>query len=83
MMKACASPSGEGVLRRRDDQHLADARQHQRGERVVDHRLVVDRQQLLADRVRDRVQARARTTGQDDAAAVHAFTADFPMRSSR
>ncbi len=28
---------------------VADARQHQRAERVVDHRLVVDRQQLLAD----------------------------------
>ena len=39
-----------GVLRRGDDQDVADAGQHQRGQRVVDHRLVVDRQQLLGDR---------------------------------
>ena len=35
---------------RRDQQDLADARQHQHRQRIVDHRLVVDRQQLLADR---------------------------------
>ena len=34
---------------RGDHQDVADARQHQRGQRIVDHRLVVDRQQLLAD----------------------------------
>jgi hypothetical protein len=38
-------------------------------ERVVDHRLVVDRQQLLGDRLRDRVQPRAGTAGEDDALA--------------
>ena len=38
-----------GVLRRGDDQDVADAGQQQRGQRVVDHRLVVDRQQLLGD----------------------------------
>ena len=32
-----------------DDQDVGDPRQHQRGQRVVDHRLVVDRNQLLAD----------------------------------
>ena len=42
------SKSGR-VLGRRDQQDVADARQHQRRERVVDHRLVVDRQQLLRD----------------------------------
>jgi hypothetical protein len=36
------------VLRRGNDQHVADAGQHQRAQRVVDHRLVVHRQQLLA-----------------------------------
>ena len=34
---------------RGDDQHVADAGQHQRRQRVIHHRLVVDRQQLLAD----------------------------------
>ena len=35
--------------RRGDDQDLADAGEHQRRQRIIDHRLVVDRQQLLAD----------------------------------
>ena len=55
------------VLRRGDDQDVADARQHQRGQRVVDHRLVVDRQQLLGDRQRHRIQPGAGTAGEDDA----------------
>ena len=50
-----------------DDQDVADARQHERGERVVDHGLVVDRQQLLAGHERERVQARARPAGEYDA----------------
>jgi len=49
-----------------DDQHLADARQHQGAERVVDHRLVVHRQQLLAHRLGDRMQACAAAAGEDD-----------------
>ena len=60
-----------GVLRRADDQDVADAGQHQRGERVVHHRLVVDRQQLLAHRQRGRVQPGAGAPGEDDAFAVH------------
>ena len=35
------------VLRRRDHEDVPDAREHQRRQRVVDHRLVVDRHQLL------------------------------------
>ena len=58
------------VLRRRDDQDVPDARQHQRRERVVDHRLVVDRQELLADRPGDRMQPRARAAGEDDPLAL-------------
>ena len=54
------------VLRRGDHQHVADARQHQRRQRVVDHRLVVDRDQLLADAQRDRMQPRPGAAGQDD-----------------
>ena len=55
------------VARRGDDQDLADAGHHQRRQRVVDHRLVVHRQQLLADRDGDRVQAGAGAAGEDDA----------------
>ena len=55
------------VGRRGDDQDVLDARQHERGQRVVDHGLVVDRQQLLGGHERERVQARAGTAGEDDA----------------
>lgn len=61
------------VLRRADDEHVANARQHQGAERVVDHGLVEHRQQLLADGERGRVQASAGTAGEDDAFAGHAF----------
>src|SRR5688500_19749333 len=39
--------------------------EHQRGQRVVDHRLVVDRHQLLARAERDRVQPRPGPAGED------------------
>ena len=55
------------LFRRGDDQDVADAGQHQRRQRVVDHRLVVDRQQLLADRPGDRMQPGAGPAGKDDA----------------
>lgn len=47
------------VGRRGDDQDVADARQHEGAKRVVDHGLVVDRQQLLGGHERERVQAGA------------------------
>ena len=55
------------VGRRGDDQDVADARQHEGGQRVVDHGLVVDRQQLLGGHERERVKTRAGTAGEDDA----------------
>lgn len=59
------------VGRRGDDQDVADARQHEGGQRVVDHGLVVDRQQLLGGHERERVQARTGPAGEDD--AFHIF----------
>ena len=50
-----------------DDQDVPDSRQHEGGQRVVDHGLVVDRQQLLGGHERERVQARAGPAGEDDA----------------
>ncbi len=32
------------ILGRRDDQNIADIRHHEDGQRIIDHRLVVDRQ---------------------------------------
>ena len=43
------------VRRRGDDQDVPDARQHEGGQRVIDHGLVVDRQQLLGGHERERV----------------------------
>ena len=54
------------IVGRGDDQHVPDPRQHQRGQRVVDHRLVVDRHQLLADAERHRVQTATTSAGEDD-----------------
>lgn len=64
------------VGRRGDDQDVPDARQHEGGQRVVDHWLVVDRQQLLGGHERERVQARAGPAGEDDA-----FHMNCPLQS--
>ena len=55
------------VGRRGDDQDVPDARQHEGGQRVVDHGLVVDRKQLLGGHERERVQSGAGPAGEDDA----------------
>ena len=52
-----------GVLRGGDDQNVANARQHQGGQRVINHRLVVHRQQLLGNRQGRWVQTGAGTAG--------------------
>ena len=54
------------VLRGGDDEDLPDAREHQRRQRVVDHRLVKHRQQLFGDNRCDRIQAGTRATRQND-----------------
>ena len=55
------------VGRRGDDQDVPDSRQHEGAKRVVDHGLVVDRQQLLGGHERERVQAGAGPACEDDA----------------
>ena len=71
-----------GVVRRGDDQDVADAGQHQRRQRVVDHRLVVDRHQLLADAQGDRVQPGAGAAGKDDSAhaAILLYSREAALR---
>ena len=65
---AAAQQAAEGrqVLRRADEQDVPDAGQHQRAERVVHHRFVINGQQLLADCHGQRVEARAPAPRQDD-----------------
>src|SRR5574339_193240 len=56
-----------GVLWRRNNKNLANSCQHQCGERIIDHRFVEHRQELLADRQRCRMETRSRATGENDA----------------
>lgn len=69
------------VGRRGDDQDVPDARQHEGGQRIVDHGLVVDRQQLLAGHERERVQAGAGPAGEDD--AFHSITSKVSERKNK
>ena len=54
------------IVRRGDDQDVADASQHQHRHRIIDHRLVIDRQQLLVHRQCRWMQARARAACQNN-----------------
>lgn len=59
-------PEPGEVLRRRDNEDVADAGQHQRRQRIVDHRLVVNGEQLLADTLGDGVEPCAAPARQYD-----------------
>ena len=50
-----------------NEEDFANSGQHQHRQRIVDHRLVVDRQQLLGHRQRNRMQPAAGAAGEDDA----------------
>ncbi|MDT4878844.1 hypothetical protein FQZ97_1144760 [compost metagenome] len=69
------------VVRGGDDQDVADAGKHQHRNRVVDHRFVVDRQQLLGHAEGDRVQPRTGAAGEDD--SFHAECSLSAPRRSR
>ncbi len=65
------------VLRCGDGENIGDPRQQQCRQRVVDHRLVVNRHELLADDMREGVEPGSRTARQDDPLACHR-PASFP-----
>ena len=50
------------VLWRRDNKNIPNSGQHQHGKRIVDERLVVYRQQLLAEYTSQRIEAGTGTT---------------------
>ncbi len=54
------------VAGRADDQDVADAGEHQHRKRVVNDRFIINGQQLLADRARQRVQPAAAAPGEQD-----------------
>ena len=57
------------ILRRGNQQNLSDARQHEHRQRIVNHRLVIHRHELLAHRDGEWIQPRARASGENDAFA--------------
>ena len=71
------------VLRGGNNQDFTDAGQHQDRDRVIDHRFVIDRQQLFGNTKGDGVQTRARTASQNDAFhhAIKSLRSVNPSRS--
>lgn len=61
-----AAVEGE-VVRCGNQEDFADSGQHEDGKRVVDHRFVIDRQQLLADGHGNRVETGAGAASEEDA----------------
>ena len=59
------------MLRRGNQQNIPDTRQHQRGERIVDHRFVINREKLFAHGERKRVEPGSGTSCEDDAFHFH------------
>ena len=57
---------GGEIFRRGYDQDFPNPRQHQCRQGIVDHRLVVDGEQMLADGIGDRIKAGAAPARQDD-----------------
>src|SRR5690554_1082834 len=71
------------ILRGGNDQDVADAGQHQRAERIVDHRLVEDGEQLFAHRKRSRMQPRTGAAREEDAFAFHGSCLSISSSSMR
>ena len=54
------------VIGRRNNQDIANPRQHQRAEWIVNQRFVINRQELFRHRLGERVEPRPRSARQDD-----------------
>ena len=61
------------VRRRRDHEDVPDTREHQRRQRIIDHRLVIDRHELLRHRNRQWVEPRARAASQYNSLCYHSL----------
>ena len=70
------------IIRGGNNEDIPDPRQHEHGDRIIHHRLIEDRQQLLADAFGDGVESGAGSTGQYD--AFHSrmyFISHLPSRA--
>ena len=54
------------ILGRGDDQNIPDTRQHQRRERIINHGLIIDGQELLGCDHRQRIQPRSASSCKND-----------------
>ena len=54
----------------RDYQYFPYSRLHQRGQRIIDHRFVINREQLFADDAGNGIQTRTTSPGQDNAFSI-------------
>ena len=55
------------IVRRGNQAQFADAALDERRERIINHRLVINRLELFARDQRERIQPRAGAAGEDDA----------------
>ena len=65
-----------------DDEDVADTREHQGRDGVIDHRLVVDGEQLFADALGDGVQSCAGPSGENDSFHVNMLILLVSIRGS-
>ena len=78
------------IFRCGDNQYFPDPRQHEHAQRIINHRLVIHRQELFACHLRQRIEAGARASCKNDsfhcfcssAFAVSSFVVLFLRRSS-
>jgi hypothetical protein len=68
------------ILWRGNDQYLAQATKHQRSQRIADHRLIVDREKLLADDLREREKTGSGAASEKDG-FLHFRFSIFDFRS--
>lgn len=68
---------GRLIFRCCNDQDIPDPRQHQDGHGIVDHRFIVNRQELLGDPQSHRMQPRPGPTRQDDSLSSHGYSLSF------
>ena len=65
------------IFRRRNDQDFAQAAEHERGERIADHRLVVNGEKLFADDLGERKKTRAGAACEKNGFLVHELVFGF------
>src|ERR1044072_9741381 len=71
------------VVRGRDNEDLPDSGEHEHRQRVIDHRFVIDRHELLAHHRRHGMQPRAGAASQNDPLAHSSMALFYKLQSNR